>query len=372
MQQGSYSFACRILQEIPVPYQVPFTGYSTLDILRMRIPIGMLNHKMWPCHFQKGYDEDMKFTTKRNYMKKTIPFFLVMHLLAGLLYAQTPMDAVMMKQRQSCFALSYDVGSWDHYWEGDYLRTNGNVGTLARTTVMPMIAIGLHDKLNVIISAPHVKTESKESNGGYLHGAKGFQDLGVTLKALLLENELGTNKLSLLTSVGFSTPITNYLSDYMPYSLGFGANEFSLRGIGQFKMLNGLYAQVSFAHLWRGQTEVERDYYYNNGSYYSNRMDVPNALNYNAAIGMWLFDNSLRLEANYVGMNCTGGDDIRKYNAGQPTNKVEVGQAGFLTQYYFKNVNGFGLLAYYTRIVSGRNMGQFTTIGGGVTYQFKI
>lgn len=305
-------------------------------------------------------------------MKKNLLFLLVLCLLTGLLYAQTPSDAVMMKQRQSCFALSYEQGSWDHYWEGDYLRTNGNVGTLSRAIVMPMIAIGLHDRINVIISAPYVKTESKESNGGYLNGAKGFQDFSISLKAVLLEKEIATNKLSLLTTVGFSTPMTNYLSDYLPYSLGFGANELSLRGIGQFRMLNGLYAQVSFAHLWRGQTRVERDYYYNNGSYYTDMMDVPNALNYNAAIGMWLFDNSLRLEVNYVGMNCIDGDDIRKYNAGQPTNKVEAGQVGFLTQYYFKSIKGFGLLAYCSRIVSGRNMGQFTNIGGGVTYQFKI
>jgi hypothetical protein len=278
----------------------------------------------------------------------------------------------MMKQRQVCFALIYDQGWWDHYWEGDYLRTNGNVGTLSRRMAMPMVAIGLHDKLNLIVSTPYVRTESKEPNGGYMSGARGFQDLGVSLKALLLEKEIGTNQLRLLTNIGFSTPLTNYLSDYLPYSIGFGANEFSLRGIGQFKMLSGLYAQVSFAYLWRGQTEVERDYYYTNGSYYSNMMDVPNALNYNAAIGMWLFENSLRLEANYTGMNCTSGDDIRKYNAGQPTNKIEVGQIGFSTQYYFKSIKGIGLLAYYSRIISGRNMGQFSNIGGGITYQFKI
>jgi hypothetical protein len=51
---------------------------------------------------------------------------------------------------------------------------------------------------------------------------------------------------------------------------------------------------------------------------------------------------------------------------------VEEGQVGFSTQYYFRNIKGFGLLAYYSRIISGRNMGEFSNIGGGVTYQFKI
>jgi hypothetical protein len=305
-------------------------------------------------------------------MKK---FLLALSLLVSsclLLSAQTPSDAIMMKQRESCFALIYDQGSWDHYWEGSDLRVNGNVGTLTRRMIMPMIAIGLHDKLNLIIAAPHVKTESKEPNGGYLHGASGFQDFGISLKAQVFEKMIGTSKVTLLTNIGYSTPLSNYLSDYAPYSLGYGASEFSLRGIGQFKAQNGIYFQAAFAHLWRGQTEIERDYYYNNGSYYSNMMDVPNALNYNAALGIWLFDNSLKLEANYVAMQCTSGDDIRIYNAGQPTNKVETGQVGFSAQYYIKQAKGLGVMAYYTKTISGRNMGEFTNIGGGLTYQFKI
>jgi hypothetical protein len=305
-------------------------------------------------------------------MKRFLLFILFLFPLCGALEAQTPTDAIMMKQRESCFALIYDQGSWDHYWEGDYLRTNGNVGTLSRRMIMPMIAVGLHDKLNLIIAAPHIKTESKEPNGGFMHGASGMQDLGLSLKAELLKKELGKGKLSLLTNLGFSTPMSNYLSDYMPYSLGFGATEWSVRGIAQYRMNMGLYAQGSFGYLWRGQTEIERDYYYNGGSFYTNIMDVPNALNFNGAVGIWLLKNSLKLEANYIGTNCVSGDDIRKYNAGQPTNKVEVGQIGFSAQYYIKQVKGLGVLAYYSKFISGRNMGQFTNLGVGVTYQFKI
>lgn len=295
-----------------------------------------------------------------------------MFLSCGALQAQTPSDAVMMKQFEACFALMYDQGSWDHYWEGSYLRTNGNVGTFSRKMVMPMIAIGFHDRINLIVSAPHITTESKEGNGGYLRGASGMQDLGLSLKAKIFEKAVGTSKVSFLTNVGYATPMTNYLSDYLPYSLGFGATEWSLRGIGSFKMHNGLYALAGLAHLWRGYTRIERDYYYNNGSYYTDLMDVPDAWHFNLAAGIMLFDNSWKLEANYIGMNCTSGDDVRKYNAGQPTNKVEAGQVGFMSQYYFKNIKGLGVLAYYSKIISGRNMGQFSNLGVGVTYQFKF
>jgi hypothetical protein len=305
-------------------------------------------------------------------MKRYILFIFFAFVLSFSLQAQTPTDAVMMKQRESCFALIYDKGSWDHYWEGDYLRINENVGTLSRRMIMPMIAIGLHDKLNLIISAPHIKTESSEGNGGYLEGASGFQDIGISLKAQLLNKEIGKGKLALLTNLGFSTPMSNYLSDYMPYSIGFGATEWSARGIVQYKLNMGLYAVGSFAYLWRGQTEIERDYYYANGSYYTNIMDVPSALSFNTAVGMWFLKNSLRVEASYGAVNCVSGDDIRIYNAPQPTNKVEVGQIGFTTQYFIKQVKGLGVLAYYSKMISGRNMGEFTNIGAGVTYQFKI
>jgi hypothetical protein len=76
-----------------------------------------------------------------------------------------------------------------------------------------------------------------------------------------------------------------------------------------------------------------------------------------------------------MGLRSTSGDDIRIYNSPQPTNQVEVDQVGFFAQYYFKNIkpiHGFGLIASYSRMIHGRNMGQFQNYGFGITYQFKI
>ena len=288
------------------------------------------------------------------------------------LWAQTPTDAVMMKQRQSCFALIYDHGSFDEYWEGTDLRTNATIATVTRTTILPMIAIGITNKINLIVSAPYVKTKSSEPNGGKFQGAKGFQDLGLVLKYEFLRKELGNGKLSLVGAAGFSTPMTNYLSDYLPYSLGFGAPEVSGRGIVQYELDNGVYFRGSLAYLWRGETEAERDYYYNNGSYYTAWMDVPNAWNYNVVAGKWFFDHSFHVEGVYIGQRAMSGDDIRKYNAAQPTNKVEIDQVSVNAQYFFKNIKGLGVLAYYAQMINGRNMAKFTNIGGGITYQFKI
>lgn len=304
-------------------------------------------------------------------MKKFILLLFVSPLLQEL-HAQTATDAIMMKKRESCFALIYEQGSFDHYWEGTYLRENRTIATVSRKTILPMIAIGLHDKLNLIVAAPYIKTESSEPNGGRFEGEKGFQDLSISLKGELLNKEMGNGKMLLLSTLGYSTPITNYLSDYRPYSIGFGANELNLRGILQYKLNMGIYARASGAFLWRGQTKVERDYYYANGSYYTPWMDVPNAWSYDVVAGIRLFENSLQLEARYIGLRSTSGDDIRAYNAAQPTNKVDEDAVCFKAQYWFQNVTGFGLLTYYTHVVNGRNVANYSGLGGGITYQFKL
>ncbi|HKZ38299.1 MAG TPA: hypothetical protein VJ184_11650 [Chryseolinea sp.] len=290
----------------------------------------------------------------------------------GVAKAQTPSDAIMMKQREACFALTYDKGSFDQYWEGTYLRKNEIIATVNRQVIMPMIAIGILDKLNFYVAVPYVKTESDEPNGGQLQGAKGFQDISLALKYEILNKELGKGKLAVLAAGGYATPITNYLSDYRPYSLGNGTDEWSLRGIVQYKLNMGLYARAMGGHLFRGQTKIERDYYYNNGSYYTRWMDVPSAWEYSAALGMWLLDSSLKLEATYYALNSTSGDDIRKYNAPQPTNKVNFDQVGFSAQYYIKPVKGLGVLAYYSQMLNGRNTGKYTTLGFGAMYQFQM
>ncbi len=290
----------------------------------------------------------------------------------GALFGQTPSDAIMMKQKELCFALVYDHGSWDQYWEGTYLRYNQTVATLTRKMVIPMVAIGIMDNLNLLVGLPYVKTESSEPNGGKFQGARGFQDLNIALKYEILNKQLGKGKLALLATGGFGTPITNYLSDYRPYSIGNGTNEFSLRGIAQYILDNGFYVKGTAGHLFRGQTKAERDYYYNNGSYYTAWMDVPDAWEFNAGIGVWLLDNKLKLETCYYGLKSTSGDDVRAYNAAQPTNKVQFDQVGAIGQYYLKKVKGLGVLAYYNQVVNGRNWGKFSSFGVGGTYQFKI
>lgn len=287
-------------------------------------------------------------------------------------FAQTPSDALMMKKREACIALIYDHGSFDQYLEGTYLRSNETIATVSRISVMPMLAVGILDQLNFYVGVPYVKTRSSEPNGGQLQGAKGFQDLMLALKYRFVNQELGNGKLVVLAASGYATPVSNYLSDYRPYSLGNGTSELSLRGIVQYRWNMGLFVRGMGGHLFRGQTEAERDFYYNNGAYYTSWMDVPSAWEYTGVVGLWLLENKLKIEVSYYGLQSTSGDDIRKYNAAQPTNKVVFDQAAVAAQYFVNQGKGLGVLAYYNQMLNGRNIGKVTAFGAGATYQFKF
>ena len=283
--------------------------------------------------------------------------------------AQTPLDGLMMPKGEICLAIVYENTTWDRYWEGSTIRVNQNIGTFTKQMGIPMLVGGITDKVNVILSLPYVKTEA---SAGQMAGVQGIQDLGLSVKAMLLEKSIGKGKLTGFSNLSYSTPASNYLSDYMPFSLGFGANELGIRAIGKYELDKGPYFRASHSYLHRGVTEVEREFYYSGeDAFYTSKMDVPNAFLGQVTVGSWMFNHKLRVEASLTSIWSASGDDIRTYCMPLPTNKVDFDRVEGFAQYYFKTNGGFGLIASYQKVISGRNMGQFSGYGLGITYQFK-
>lgn len=305
-------------------------------------------------------------------MKNHFRFLVLLCASLGIFtiaHAQTPLDGLMMPKGEICIALQYEQGTWDRYWEGTSVRVNQNIGTFTRQIGMPMIVGGITDKVNVILSLPYVKTGA---SGGQMAGVQGIQDFGISVKALLLEKAIGKGKLTGFSNLSFSAPASNYLSDYMPFSLGFGANELGIRAIGKYELDKGPYVRASSSYLHRGTTEAEREYFYADGPFYTSTMNVPDAIQSQLTLGSWLFNYRLRVEASLTTIRSTSGDDIRTYCMPLPTNKVDFDRVEGFAQYYFKNNGrGLGLIASYQQVISGRNMGQFSGFGLGITYQFK-
>lgn len=292
--------------------------------------------------------------------------------LSQLSVAQTPTDGLMMPKGDICFLLNYEYGQFDHYWEGETLRKNGTIAKVQRRTALVMAAYGITNKLDAYIGLPYVSTNSTTPNGGKFAGTSGIQDLTLGLKYEVLRRRGEKGEWTAFGSVTFSTPASNYLSDYQPYSLGIGAPQLAWRGLAEYEWNNGFYIRAQGGYIWKGYTEAEREYYYNDGSYYTAWMDVPSAWTYEAVVGKWFADKSLRVEVSYNSSRSTSGDDIRAYNAPQPTNKVDMDRVGVFAQYFFNKPKGLGLVASYSRVIHGRNAPEMTAVSTGVTYQFGL
>ena len=283
--------------------------------------------------------------------------------------AQTPTDAIMMEKGQICFAALYGHNTWHEYWEGTLKRENGNIGTLTSQSITPMFALGVINRVNLLAGINWMKTDA---SAGQVRGAKGLQDWGVWLKGEVFKIPTGPGKLSFDAVAGISGPASNYLPDFAPFSLGLGCPDGSLRGIFQYELEKGPYARVQAGYHLRGSCTIERDYYYSDQDYYTDKVDVPNAVTYEAVLGSWFLNYALKVQASFDGLQSLSGNDIRRQDAGFPSNKMIFTCVGGLVQYYFPFVKGLGVLASGNYVLSGRNVGQSLGITGGVTYQFGI
>lgn len=273
-----------------------------------------------------------------------------------------------MEPGQICIALPYSYDSWDEYWEGELLRTNGNIGTFNRQSVIPMFTLGLIPNLNVIVAQPYVWTSS---TAGSVTGQQGFQDFGMWLKWRPGQFNFEKSRLDLSVVGGFTTPASNYYPDYLPFSIGLGSTNLTGQGIIHFEMQAGWFATLTGGYTSRGNTELERDNYYTDGqSYNTNEVEMPAVATGRLALG---YVNP-RIKANAVAtmMNTLGGGDIRRQDMPFPSNNMDQTRVGAEAQYYFQEGKGLSVIAFGTYAVAGRNVGQSTMFGGGIAYQFGV
>ncbi len=284
-------------------------------------------------------------------------------------FGQTPSDALMMKKGELCTATIFSQDHWSKYWEGKLLRENLNIGQFTKRSYNVMLGYGFSDRLNLFVNVPYVTTSA---TGGQMKGAHGVQDLALALKYQILKIENPSFKWSFFTSAGYSFPASSYLSDYMPFSLGLGTNEFSGRVIMETRYKSLIYLRSSFAYLHRTTTKAERDYYYAGQGYYTNIMDVPDVLAADIALGGFLFNNQVQVESSWVNQTSLSGDDIRRQNAPQPTNKMNVSGANVYVRYFPEFIKGWSIFTNYNHVLQGRNAGQSRGCTAGLTYQFVV
>jgi len=295
-------------------------------------------------------------------MKKLCFFLILCFGLGNKIIAQMPNDHIYMAKKDICAALVYTNTSWNTYWENTLFRENFNLGTVTTQSYMLMAAYGLGDHTNIIASLPYVRTHA---NAGNLLGQKGMQDAGLWVKHRF---NLGKGFRSHFVA-GATVPTTDYVSEFMPLSIGYKSTDIQLRGMITYQIpQTKLYTNTMIAYHARGVTSLDRDAYLNGDRLINtSTADVPNALEASFKFGYLKWDNQIEVYVDHYA--CVAGDNMRRNDMPFPTNKTIMTSIGVYGKYQPKNV---GINARIQRVIEGANTAQMTTYSVGLLYQFTL
>jgi len=284
-------------------------------------------------------------------------------LIPILMSAQTDNDAIMMSKNNFCLGAVYQYSSWDKYWEGTFKRENLNLGTVSTQGVAVMGNYGITDKLNFLFSVPYLETKA---TAGTMKGQKGMQDLALTIKYMPLEKVVGNTVYSLYALGSYSFPTTDYTADYLPLSLGLHSKTATLRLMGDVQ-IHSFFTTISAAYSKRANIKIDRNSYLTDEIQYTNEVDMPDVINFNLRLGY----RSTWLIAEAVIDNWTtqsGGFDITKNNMPFPSNTMNAFKLGVNAKYTLKKIPELAIVGGYNFVTEGRNVGQATSLYGGVFY----
>jgi hypothetical protein len=299
----------------------------------------------------------------KQFNKCTLPVMVMLLLFqATSLRAQTDEDAIMMTKDNFCVGGSYSHSSWTHYWEGRVKRSNANLGTVSTQMFGLMGTYGVSRKFNILANAPYVETHA---SAGTLHGMHGIQDLSLWLKWLAVEKNIGKGTLSLYALGGGSIPLTNYIADYLPLSIGLHSKTLSGRIMADYQLGN-FFVTASGTYTWRSNITIDRNAYYTTSEHLTDQVQMPNLVSFNFRTGYrserWI------IEAVLSNMTTPGGFDMRKNDMPFPSNKMNATIAGGHFKYNFKAVSGLSLTGGGNYTLAGRNVGQAGAFDIGVFY----
>jgi Putative MetA-pathway of phenol degradation len=297
-------------------------------------------------------------------MKRLILGLVAVLFLVRQLNAQTFTDGLMMPKKDFCTGILFTTDQWKDYWEGSLKRDNQNIGTISTSQIAWMGSYGLTDKINLIAVIPYIKTHA---SGGTLKGLDGIQDLTIGIKYNLLKKEIGSGTFSAFGIGSFSTPLTNYTPDFLPLSIGMASTTISGRLSAYYRLNSGWYANASAGYVWRSNVLLDRPSYFTDGTiYYTNQVWMPNQITATYSIGYQ--KNALIAEVNTSTQNTLGGGDIRRQDMPFVSNRMNFLKLGIIAMYYLPKPKGLAVRAQLDYTLNGINVGQATTLTGGLFY----
>jgi hypothetical protein len=286
--------------------------------------------------------------------------------LAGPVYAQTAEDGVVLRRGELLTGNLYSYDQWDEYWEGALKRSNGNIGEISTKTNIWYAAYGVGDRLNVLVTVPYVWTGASQ---GVLHGSQGFQDITVSGKFTAFQHAGSAGTLRAIGVVSVGGPLSEYGIELVPLSIGMGSKSVSWRGTMNYHARSGWFLNGSNTYTWRSQVRLDRPYFFTDDEFVvSDQVDMPNVWQFGGGVGY--MGRRLMTEVNVSQQRTLGGGDIRRQDMPFLSNRMNATRVGAMVMHPIPAV-GF-LEGYFGigRTLSGRNVGQSTTVTGGLLYRF--
>ncbi len=282
------------------------------------------------------------------------------------LVAQSEVDGIMMGRKLYCVGIMSAKNSWNQYWEGQNLRRNDNLGTVSTRMAGLMGSLGISKKLNILFSMPYIETQA---SAGQLRGFRGMQDLTLYAKYLLYRKKEGQNIFSAFLISGASSPVQNYVKDYLPLSIGLGSRNMIMRGMIDYER-NHLFATISSSLIARSNISIDRKAYYTTQMVYSDKVDMPNVISNNLRMG---FRNK-EIVAEFVAENwiTQGGFDITRNNMPFSSNRMNMTRVGVNAKYEPVRWKGVSLTSAFFQTIEGRNMGRSVHVQFGLFYIFNL
>lgn len=295
-------------------------------------------------------------------LKKFYTLLLIALCINVYAIAQTDQDGLMMNKNLFCTGLIYNVSNWNKYWEGTNFRENLNLGTVSSNSIQFMGNFGLKDNLNLLFSAPYI---SNKISAGTLNSINGLQDFSTWIKWMPVEKELNNGILSVYFLGGASLPMSNYIVDYLPVSIGLKSSSISGRFMMDYQLGN-FTITASETYTVRSNTRLERNSYLTTRSILSNEVEMPNVNMLSLRTGYR--SNWLIAEAIITDIKTLGGFDITRNNMPFPSNRMNATTIAANFKYEIQKVPGLSVVAGASRVIKGRNMGQSTGFYSGLFY----
>jgi hypothetical protein len=283
--------------------------------------------------------------------------------------AQTLEDAELLAPRELSATVMYGHDAWSKYWEGGLKRSNENIGTLTTSSVTTTVGYGLSPRLTLFASLPYVQTEASK---GVLQGMSGRQDLTLMAKYRLLDPLIGGRARLKLLAVGVAgVPTSDYTPDFLPLSIGLHSKSVTARGAAHLQDRTGWFFDGYAERIWRSNITLNRvGYYANNQWIESNEVAMPDIAEYRGTVG-WQ-RGAWCVPVGVTTHRTLGGSDIRRQDMPFASNRMNFTMAHAELMYFLPGVSGLRLDLGVGRTISGRNVGQSTTIMTGLTYALHL